>query len=364
MSKKTNELEKVILRLTIENSQLKEQLETKNKKSQIYFWEYLFDWLENQKNRIRLNSYLSYLSQMNKHIIPYFKQSNILLCDVTPEVLEAYYFQKINCDKLSATTVHKHHANIHSALKNAVRSRLIQYNPSDYVIKPKATKYVGNYLNAEQLNNVFKLFENNRMYTPILLAGTLGLRRSETLGLKWNAIDFNQKTIHIRHTVVKVLKDNKYTIQCNDLTKTNTSNRLLPVPDKLLNYLQLVRNKQINNYMRDPINYNKEYLKYVCVDQKGDLIKPDDLSNRFRTKTKSQGYDVRFHDLRHSCASILADEGMDMKDISVWLGHSSINVTSDIYVHLFYQKKLQISNKINQYVSYNLDAYTTKKGVI
>lgn len=349
MSENIDELKKIIFELTSENVNLKKKIK-KQKTNDILFHEYICDWLDIHKNKVKENSYMSYKSLIYKHIVPYFKSREIKLNEITPQILEKYYQFKLK-ENLSANTISKHHANIHSALKYAVKNGFIISNPADYVDKPKVCKYNANYLSAEQLNNVIKMFENSKIYVPVLLSATLGLRRSEVLGLKWDAIDFKKKTIHIRHTAVKILVNNSYKILFSDITKTESSNRLLPLPDKIIDVLKELKDKQKENYIRNKKRYSKDNLKYVCVDEFGHLISPDNLSNRFRTITKKNGYNVRFHDLRHSCASILAESGLQIKDISEWLGHSDITVTSDIYVHLFFQKKIQISDKINSLIN-------------
>lgn len=107
------------------------------------------------------------------------------------------------------------------------------------------------------------------------------------------------------------------------MTKTESSNRILPLPDKIIRVLKEVKIQQIHNYINNKNKYSKDFLGYVCVDKNGKLFTPDTLSNRFRDFTKN-GYNIIFHDLRHSCASILADSGLQLKDISKWLGHSDI----------------------------------------
>jgi len=348
MNLETTELEYIILQLTIENTHLKALMAAKEE-PQIFFWEHMLNWLVSQKSKIRETSYIAYKSQVEKHIVPFFKALGTTINQLTPEILEQYYSQKLNED-LTANTICKHHANIHSALKIAVRNRTIMYNVADAVDKPKILRYRANYLSQERLNNTFNLFSQTKFYLPILIAGVMGLRRSEVLGLKWNAIDFEKKTLEVRHTLVKVNKDHKTIIICSDLLKTSSSYRILPIPDKLISLLKIEKKEQVLNYMKNPKMYGKEYLGYLCLDKNGSILKPDSVSNAFSRRMLKNGQKTRFHDLRHTCASILASLGLTLKEISEWLGHSSISVTSDIYIHLFYQKKVAIAEKINEYI--------------
>ena len=341
MQLQNQELEKLIISLTAENFNLKQQLE-KQERGNILFSDYIYYWLSNHKYKVKHNSFLCYKSIIDNHIAPYFKKAKIQINQIKPFTLEEYYKSKLS-DNLSASTISRHHSLIHSTLKYAVKNDIIISNPSDYADKPKTNKYMANYISADEINRLINAFKNHRMFIPILLAATLGLRRSEVLGLKWNAIDFKKGTIHVKHTVVKILQNNQYSLQFSDITKNTSSNRILPLPQNLLVTLKNIKQQQLQNYINYGKEYSKEYLGYVCVDNKGVLFTPDNLSNRFAVVVKNTGLNIRFHDLRHSCASILADCGMEMKDISEWLWHSDINVTSDIYVHLFYDKKIKIS---------------------
>ena len=91
-------------------------------------------------------------------------------------------------------------------------------------------------------------------------------------------------------------------------------------------------------------------MKYICVNSKGILIKPDELSVRYGRIMNEMHLKCRFHDLRHTCASLLVQHGVALKSVSAWLGHSSLAVTSDIYTHLTFQEKLNVANTIDGYM--------------
>ena len=138
MSENIDELRNVILSLTIENVKLRKQLENK-KKGDILFSDYIVTWLENHQYKVKQNSYLAYKALVEKHIVPYFKNLNISVQEVTPLILEEYYQVKLS-EGLSANSICRHHANMRSALKIAVKNGLIENNPADYVDKPKVAK--------------------------------------------------------------------------------------------------------------------------------------------------------------------------------------------------------------------------------
>ena len=116
----------------------------------------------------------------------------------------------------------------------------------------------------------------------------------------------------------------------------------------------LERKKEIeHNQLIYGKSYNKKYLDYVFVDDIGDLINPDFVSNKFRTiLSKNNLKHIRFHDLRHSCASLLVASGVQMKNIQEWLGHSNFSTTADIYSHLDFSAKIESANIISSMLSF------------
>ena len=121
------------------------------------------------------------------------------------------------------------HANIHKALKYAVKNDLLESNPADKVERPKKDRFIGGYYDNEELNRLFEAAKGTQLELPILFGAFYGLRRSEVLGLKWDAIDFKNDTITIRHTVTACNLEGKCTLIAQDTTKTKSSLRTLPL---------------------------------------------------------------------------------------------------------------------------------------
>ena len=178
------------------------------------------------------------------------------------------------------------------------------------------------------------------MNGDILFGAFYGLRRSEAIGLKWNAIDFDQNTITIRHTVTSCDLDSKRVV-ASDTTKTKSSMRTLPLVPFMRERLLTLKEEQQENRRLSGRSYVKEYLEYVCVNEIGDLIKPHYVTESFPKLLKAKGMrQIRYHDLRHSCASLLLANGVPMKQIQECLGHSDFSTTANIYAHLDYSSKL------------------------
>ena len=237
---------------------------------------------------------------------------------------------------VSLTTAQRHHALLHLAFKTAVKRRAIPSNPVEQADRPKAQQYIGKYYNATELKELLDKTVDDPIHIVIFLAAYYGLRRSEALGLKWSAIDFENKTVSISHKVVQ----NDKGIVGMDVMKTKSSYRTLPLIPQVEEALLAEREKQeeMKRVMRR--GYCKRYADYVCVDAIGEIIKPNYVTDHFKVVLKEHGLKpVRFHDLRHSCASLLLANGVPMKMIQDWLGHSDMGTTANIYSHIDSESK-------------------------
>jgi len=222
-----------------------------------------------------------------------------------------------------------------------VKIDLIDVNPADKVERPKKDRYVGSFYDADEVNALFEAAKGSKLELPILFGAFYGLRRSEAIGLKWDAIDFDQNTITIRHTVTSCDLDGKRVLVASDTTKTKSSMRTLPLVPFMRERLLTLKEEQQENRRLCGRSYIKEYLEYVCVNEIGDLIKPHYVTESFPKLLKAKGMrQIRYHDLRHSCASLLLANGVPMKQIQEWLGHSDFSTTANIYAHLDYSSKL------------------------
>ena len=303
------------------------------------FSDFLQQWLCVAKSTVMLTTYASYAGLLKSSILPYFAERGILLKDLTPIELQNFY--TLQLERVSANTVIHYHAIIHRALKYAVKMDIISANPADKIERPKKEKFVGSFYDSNEVNTLFNHLEGHPLEVPIKLGAFYGLRRSEILGLKWNAIDFNTNTITIRHTVTSCNLDGKHLEVAADTTKTKSSMRTLPLVPDFRDLLLKKKEEQARYRKLCGRSYCTEYLDYICVNELGERLKPNALSNGFKNILKTNGLRViRLHDLRHSCASLLLANGVPMKQIQEWLGHSDFSTTANIYAHLDYQSKL------------------------
>ena len=208
-----------------------------------------------------------------------------------------------------------------------MKRRIISANPVDQANRPKREQYIATFYNSEEVKQLLELVKDDEIYIPILLAAYYGLRRSEVIGLKWSAIDFSENTLTVRHTVHATDEG----IVAKDRLKTKSSYRTLTLEPFVREELLKHREKQENMKKLMRSAYSKEYTDYVCVDVLGRLYDPDFVTRHFGDLLeKHKLKKIRFHDLRHSCASVLLAQGITMKQIQEWLGHSDMSTTVNV----------------------------------
>ena len=306
--------------------------EPKRIEANMLFSDYMESWLNIIKGSVAVPTYSSYSEIVNKNIIPYFRERKITLQGLTAKDIQAFYLHELQ--RVSASTVIHYHANIHKALKYAVKIDLIEVNPADKVERPKRKQYVGSFYDANEINALFEAAKGTKLELPILFGAFYGLRRSEAVGLKWDAIDFEENTIVIRHTVTQCNVDGKKVIVASDTTKTKSSRRTLPLVPFVKERLLALKEEQAENRRLCGRSYIKEYLGYVCVNEIGDLIKPGYVTQSFPKLLKANGFrHIRFHDLRHTFATYALANGVDAKTLAGILGHTKASFTVDTYTH-------------------------------
>ena len=315
----------------------------------IPFTEFLLDWLEMTKKNVEETTYGAYAMGIKNKIIPYFEEHHpgLTLCEVTPKHIQDYYTYELTVQGVSANTVIHRHANIRKALQHAFKLGLIDSNPADRIERPKKEKFVGSFYEEDELNHLFEVVRGDPIELGVILGAFYGLRRSEAVGLKWDAIDFKKKTITIRHTVTQVTIDGKSKIIQKDRTKTKSSYRSLPLVPPFEELLHRLKAKQEQNRKLCGRAYCTKYTDYIYVNEIGELVKPGYLTQHFPYILEKNGLrKIRYHDLRHSCASLLYANGVSLKEIQEWLGHSDIATTSNIYTHLNFTSKVASANAI------------------
>lgn len=309
---------------------------TKEQIENLLFADYLklyLPYTRKRKKPIEDTTYASYEGNIKSPVGPYFREQGIKLKDLDARDIQEFY--GIQLQRVTANTVIHYHAIIRLALTFARKNGWISENPIDEVDKPEKNHYVGKFYSADELSKVFKLTKDTNLEVPVLMGGFYGLRRSECVGLRWSAIDLTNNVFYINHTVTTPRVNGKLKIVAKDRAKTKSSLRALPLDMAVKERLLVIKERQEMYRKKFKRSYNKEWLDYVMVDELGGLIMPNYVTSAFkRLLTKNDLRPIRFHDLRHTSASLLLNNGVQLKDIQMWLGHSDFATTANIYAHL------------------------------
>ena len=312
-----------------------------------YFYAYLQYWLANKKDKIELCTWESYEIYVNIHLVPYFKELGLRINEVSPRHIKQYYEYKFRGGRgdgkengLSIASLKKHKSVMVMAFKEALIEELVDRNPADPVPLPRKddSESKAVFLTAEEANKLLEAFRGHELQPIVYTTLYYGLRKSEALGLKWDAVDFENNTLRIQHTVVKHKK-----IVAKDRTKTKTGNgsayELLPEVKELL-----LKLKEEQEEYRKAFGRAWQDTGYIFIHPDGTLRRPDCITRGFQRVLKNNGLrHMRFHDLRHSTASILHDKGWDLRDIQDWLRHADVETTANIYTHISNQRKTKMA---------------------
>lgn len=302
------------------------------------FADYLERWLQIAKGTIAITTYSSYEGMLRYPLLPWFREKGVTLKGLTARHIQDFYSAQMK--RVKPNTVIHYHAVIHRALKYAVKTDLINVNPADKVDRPRKNGFQPSFYDRDEMNRLFDCVSGLLIEAPVRLAAFYGLRRSEVLGLKWDAIDFDSGTITIQHTVTGCNVDGRYTIVARDTTKTKSSRRTLPLTPPIRELLLRLRAEQAENRRLCGDSYIRGYEGYICVSEMGARIRPEYLSCHFEQVLERNGLRrIRFHDLRHSSASLLLANHVPLKQIQEWLGHSDFATTANIYAHLDVKSK-------------------------
>lgn len=313
----------------------------------ILLCDYIEHWLNVVHISVRETTYLGYLGICNTHLIPYFKERQLLLTDITRDDLQEYINYKYAHGRidgkggLSPKTIKEHKIILQLVFKEADKNSLITKNPCQFLKLPQVQQREPSFYTKTQVKEMLFKLKDTELYPLIYTTVFLGLRRSELLGIKWDSIDFERKMLTIKHTVVR---DKKGVIEV-DNTKTKSSYRTFPLNDDMYNLFVCLKEEQETNKKL----FGKSYCEnnYVFKWADGKPYSPDYITHKFSKLLKQYNLPhIRFHDLRHTCASLLIDSGYQLKDIQEWLGHADIQTTANIYGHIDIERKKSISNNL------------------
>jgi len=276
---------------------------------------YMDRWLESIQDKVRPGTYKPYEAIVRLHIKPTLGSTK--LDKLTALQLEKLYRQKLN-EGLSARRVRYIHVTVHKALKDAVRLQLLSRNVADAAIPPRPVKQEIEPLTQDQMRSLLDASKSDKLHALYVLAITTGMRQGELLGLQWKDLDLDTGTLRVNRSVYEGIISPP---------KTNAGRRTIR-----LSKLAIVALRQHR------INAAKLRIsEWVFPNASGTSIGHQNLHNRsWKPLLKRAGlpHSVRFHDLRHSCISLLLARGIPLKVVSEMAGHADVSITLSVYGHV------------------------------
>lgn len=316
--------------------------------------DYLNDWLENQiKKSRKINTYNRYKSIIDRSLVPHI--GGYKINKLPPKKIHEMLIKEK--DKgLSNTTVQNIYGVLNAALNQAVKFRMIRDNPCKYVERPKRDKFDAGILTIEEFQKFTDSLDTKKYNGYIMDLATnivmeLGLRRGELAGLTWD--DFDENTLTIRNNLI--YSNGKTYLET---PKTLESERTIYVSDHLKGLLVEHRvlqdeNKELYGEHYKVSTFNNVNYDFIMTWKNGHYVHPLYYSTRFKKLLEkiSINRKIRFHDLRHSNATLLLSQGVDFKTIQARLGHADINTTLNIYSHISMEMQKKATQKIESILS-------------
>ncbi len=318
--------------------------------SQQTIGEFLIDWLENtHKRSIRPRTYERYREAINLHIIPAIGRYQ--LQKLTPQHVQAFY-AKEESNGLAPATITYYHSVLHNALGMAVKWDLISRNVCDVVSPPRKKRFEIQPLNTEQVQKLLTVLSGNKWEALFTLAIVTGLRRGEILALKWQDIDFTTNSLQVRRILSRVPTNtpNRQHVYVEAEPKTQKSRRNVVIASIAMVALK----KHYTLQMERRKEAGTDWLEkdYVFCTSYGNHIGPNYIVAVFKKLLKQANLPaIRFHDLRHSAASLMLSLGTHPKVVQEVLGHTQISMTMDIYSHVLPGMQQDAMNKLSDALS-------------
>jgi len=307
--------------------------------------QYLEYWLEQvHRQSIRDRTYERYEEIVRLHLVPALGRHP--LQKLTAQHLQSFYNKKLK-EGLSATTVTSFHNVLHKALDTALRWKLLAYNVCDLASPPRRKHFEMQPLTPEQVQQLLAVARGHPQEALFVLALATGMRRGELLGLKWRDINFATGTLHICRILTRVptKMPGKGFVEAEP--KTEKSRRSILLAPFALEALKNHRLRQLEVKLKAGPRWQEH--EYVFCTSIGTHLHPDrdallQLKSLLR---KAKLPEIRFHDLRHSAATLLLSMGVHPKVVQEILGHSRVTMTLDVYSHVLPTMQQEAMNKLN-----------------
>jgi integrase len=301
--------------------------------------EHLQTWLSGVvRHQVAARTQDRYASIVACHLTP--RLGAMKLSALRPDQVQHCYADLLDAG-LSPATVHKTHVVLHSALRSAVRTRLIARNPCDDLLLPKVRTPEIKALTDPEIGAMLKAAGGTRVAVPLLVLVSLGARRGELLGLQWGDVDLEARTLSVRRT----LEESSAGVHLKQ-PKTVRSSRTIALPASTADALRTHHAAQQRARLAAGAEFNRLDLVFPGPD--GEPWRPSTFAAACRRVFKRAGLTCRLHDLRHSHATMLLRQGVHPKVVQERLGHANVSITLDIYSHLTANMQQETAEKIDE----------------
>lgn len=313
-------------------------MDSNNSRTKYLLHDWIQDYLETYKrNDLKPSTYTGYETVLRGHI----KGSalgRMNLSNIRPANIQSFYNQKLKAG-LSVKSVWQMRNLISTALKQAVREGYIEKNPDEYIVLPKKQRYEPTILTSEEIRKIVEEAKDDPLYPIVVTALFTGMRKGELMALQWKNVDFQNRRIFVEYNLGVLLhqegQDGKYHNTYELVSpKSKKSKRYVPMVDTVVEALKIQRERQEYNKRR----YAEIYVEsdFTFTEADGEIVNQKRFMNEYHSFLKKYGVsDCRFHDLRHSFASLMLQRGVDIKTLSDILGHSQISTSLDLYTHVY-----------------------------
>jgi integrase len=309
--------------------------------------QFLTDWLENvHRRRVRPRTYERYSEVINLHIIPAL--GHYQLQKLTAQHVQAFYTRKED-EGLASTTIHYYHSVLHNALNVAVKWGLITKNVCDLVTPPRKERFDIKPLTEEQAQRLLAALRGHKWEALFTLALATGMRRGELIGLKWQDINFKTGTLQVVRVLTRVptKMPGREHVYIEAEPKTQKSRRNVVIAPFALEALKEHRIRQLEAKLKAGEAWQEH--DYVFCTMHGTHLNPNHIVEEFKKLLNQAGLpNIRFHDLRHSAASLLLSLGTHPKVVQELLGHTQIGMTLDVYSHLLPGMQEEAMSKLDE----------------
>jgi integrase len=305
--------------------------------------QFLEHWLEDSvKPSVRPLTHEQYRQHTKLYLVPLL--GHHWLDNLAPQHVRAFLRQKLQ-DDLSPRTVQLSLVILRKALGQAVKDGLLGRNVAKLVDSPRVERFEGATLSPEQARVFLDAAAGERLEALYTAALAVGLRMGEALGLRWADLDLDRRVLSVNRILERIGRGNGSTLQFVE-PKTSRSRRTVNLPDAAVNSLRAHRVRQLEEPLEVGSHWHDQGL--VFPSRVGTPMEPHSLHEDFkRVLSKAGLLDMRFHDLRHSAASLMLAQGIPLRSIQEILGHSSIALTANLYAHVGEQLKREAADAMD-----------------